>query len=155
MREQTKSGTPATSWLGQQGRIFVPGLMALFLGGFVSHVVPFSLYMLVASGLQHAPVALKGLYVFWPVFLGMAGVAALQSALWMRIPPTRPQLLASCFGRGFLVEAPVLVALLMVPGWLLLAPFFLFGGVAACLVAAILIVRNREILVPEPGRSGT
>jgi hypothetical protein len=125
----------------------------LFLGGFVSHVVPFSLHILVASGLQHAPVALKGLYVFWPVFLGMAGVAALESVLWVRISPTRPQLLASCFGRG-LMEAPVLVALLIVPGWLLLAPFLLFGGVAACLVAAILIVRNREILVPEPGRSG-
>jgi hypothetical protein len=70
--------------------------------------------------------------------------------LWGRISPGRPYLSGSCFGRGLLVEAPVIVTLLLVPGWLLLAPFFLMGGLAACLAAAALIDRRRNASVASP-----
>ena len=129
----------------------VPGAMSLFLASLVSHVVPFAGYMVLTAGPAHAAVGLTRLHVFWPVFLGMAGVAATQAALWQRIPPTRPYLLGSCLGRGFLVEAVVLVVALLVLGWSILAPFFLMGGLAACLAAAAVIERRRGARLSGPG----
>ncbi|MDN5795784.1 MAG: hypothetical protein L0H79_08545 [Intrasporangium sp.] len=81
----------------------------------MAHVVPFSAYMLFDSGLEQAATAFTRPHLFWPVYLGMAGVAAIQSVLWVMIPPRRPYLVGSCFGRGFLVEAPVVITLLLCP----------------------------------------
>lgn len=41
----------------------------------------------------------------------------------------------------------MVLALLLVPGWLLLAPFFLMGGATAAIVAAILAQRSRNALL--------
>lgn len=155
MHEDATPEHAVTNASDRRGPVLTADLIALFAAGLICHLVPLAVYMLLASGLEHAATAFTHLHTFWPVFLGMAGVAAVQSMLWSKIPPGRPYLLGSCFGRGFLVEAPAIVTLLLVPGWLLLAPFFLMGGLAACLAAAAVIDRRRDVRVLAQGRERT
>lgn len=150
MRENDTQEPAAIKGRGRRAPIVVGDLVALSVASFICHLVPFAVYILLASGPEQAATAVTGLHGFWPVFLGMAAVAVFQSALWSRIPAGRPYLLGSCFGRGLLVEAPVIVLLLLVPGWLLLAPFFLMGGLAACIAAAVLIDRRRDVRSVSP-----
>ncbi len=150
MREKATREPAAIKGRGRRAPVVVAHLVALFGASLICHLVPFAVYIMLASGPEQAATAVTGLHAFWPVFLGMAAVAVFQSTVWSMIPTGCPYLLSTCFGRGFLVEAPVIVVLLLVPGWLLLAPFFLMGGLAACIAAAVLTDRRRDVRVMSP-----
>lgn len=152
MSEDSTQQPVAITGSGRRAPVVVADMIALFAVGFICHVVPLAVYVLLASSLEDVTIAFTGLHVFWPVFLVMAGLAATQSVLWGMIARGRRYLLGSCFGRGFLVEAPAIVTLLLVPGWLLLAPFFLMGGLVACLAAAAVIDRRGDVPVLTQGR---
>lgn len=78
----------------QQRRTAAPSRGALFVGGLLAHLAPFLLYLLIASGLTDVAGVITSLLVYWPIFVGMAVVAAMQGALWARIPAAGPFLLA-------------------------------------------------------------
>lgn len=119
-----------------------PTLFALSLS---CHVFILWGYLGLASRGAPTSVGLSMLSAFWPVLLLMVGVAVVQAVAWSRAPrEPSSRVLVSAVARGLLAELPVVLVLLLVPGWLVIVPFFLMPGLLASVIAGIVASRAQN-----------
>ncbi|GAA6527424.1 hypothetical protein IDVR_32210 [Intrasporangium sp. DVR] len=108
----------------------------------------FLAYIVLTGGIHNILRAAARLPEFWPVYATMVAVAGLQSAIWRYQMKVGEASFFRLVAWALAAVVPVVLVLYLVPGWLVLIPFFLLPGFLASLIGAAIV---HDKLSPRAG----